>query len=352
MRCRYCYEKRGSAEMSFETATQAIRECAWVPNSGIVFFGGEPLLRQDLILEIMKWCDAEWPHNFHYKITTNGLLLSEEFLQDTRNRSLTLAMSFDGLPVAHDAFRFGASGEGTAEALEPQLALLLKHAPYAPIMMVVNPETIGYFSEGVAWLYGKGVRYFIVSLNHAAEWTDRNIAALRSQYRKLEKWILQLYRDRKKIYFSPFDRAIASRVMENYCNSCRFGKRQISVSADGHYYPCVQFVGDSDYELGQVGRGVNAGLQQSLFDRNEAPKPECETCALKARCHNHCACLNRQSTSDFMTVSPVHCAHERVLIPIADHLADTLYRERNGLFLNRYYNPAFPIISYLEDLGG
>ncbi|MBN2703278.1 MAG: hypothetical protein JXR23_03620 [Pontiellaceae bacterium] len=40
------------------------------------------------------------------------------------------------------------------------------------------------------------------------------------------------------------------------------------------------------------------------------------------------------------------------LIPIADHLADTLYRERNALFINRYYNPALPIISYLEDLGG
>ena len=47
---------------------------------------------------------------------------------------------------------------------------------------------------------------------------------------------------------------------------------------------------------------------------------------------------------------PFFCEHERFLIPFADSLAETLYRERNALFLQRHYNPAYPVASILEDL--
>ena len=40
------------------------------------------------------------------------------------------------------------------------------------------------------------------------------------------------------------------------------------------------------------------------------------------------------------------------LIPFADKLAAKLYAERNALFIQRHYNPAFPIVSILEDMPG
>jgi len=30
-------------------------------------------------------------------------------------------------------------------------------------------------------------------------------------------------------------------------------------------------------------------------------------------------------------------------------VGETLYGERNGLFLNKHYNPAYPVLSFLED---
>ena len=44
--------------------------------------------------------------------------------------------------------------------------------------------------------------------------------------------------------------------------------------------------------------------------------------------------------------------HERFLIPFVDKLAAKLYAERNALFIQRHYNPAFPIVSILEDMSG
>ena len=89
----------------------------------------------------------------------------------------------------------------------------------------------------------------------------------------------------------------------------------------------------------------------ALFRRNEAPKAVCEGCALEGRCHNRCACLNFQTTGGLENVPPILCEHERFLQPLCDELAATLYAERNPLFLAQHYDPAFPILSILDDLG-
>ena len=49
-------------------------------------------------------------------------------------------------------------------------------------------------------------------------------------------------------------------------------------------------------------------------------------------------------------VSPVLCRHEQVLMPIADHVGEVLYRKRDPLFLHKHYNSAYPLLSLLEDL--
>lgn len=352
LHCTYCYERHGRHDLSFEKAIRAIRECAWEPNSGIIFFGGEPLLRKELIFQIIEWCETKWPHNFHYKVTTNGLLIDEPFLQQAEQSSLLIAMSYDGLPAAHDLFRLDACGAGSAGALESKLDLLLTHRPYAPIMMTVNPETVSAFAEGVAWLYAKGARYLICSLNHAVDWDKQALSQLKKQYHTLAQWFLDRYQSGEKVYFSPFDKVIASLVVQGYCNSCRFGLRQVSVSADGRYYPCVQFVDDVAFELGAVGKGLDHAMQMRLFAENEKTNPECENCAIQSRCHARCACLNRQATGNYKTVAPLLCEHERIVIPIADRIASRLYKKQNDLFIQRYYNPLFPILSYLDDLAG
>ncbi|MDD3959983.1 MAG: hypothetical protein PHF65_07300 [Oscillospiraceae bacterium] len=61
------------------------------------------------------------------------------------------------------------------------------------------------------------------------------------------------------------------------------------------------------------------------------------------------ACLNKQATGDFRKASPVLCAHERILLPIADALAEELYKKRSGIFIQKQYNDMFPLLSYIED---
>jgi uncharacterized protein len=112
----------------------------------------------------------------------------------------------------------------------------------------------------------------------------------------------------------------------------------------------VQFVGDTGYSIGNAYDGIDENRRLELFDLNEGEKESCRECTVRKRCNHYCGCLNKQTTGRVDMVSPVLCAHERILLPIADKLAERLYKKRNGMFIQKHYNDIFPIVSLVEDL--
>ena len=294
------------------------------------------------------------PARFHFKITTNGLLLDEEFLRFAVAEDILIAMSLDGVEAAHDRHRRLPDGSPSFSRVLPKLRLLLEARPYASVLMVVNPDTVGLFAESVSYLLDQGARYVIASLNYAGPWTEVELDELRRQYERLAELYLAWTRQGRKFYFSPFEVKISSHIQgEDVCKEhCELGQRQISVDPDGYLFPCVQFVAagrNSRWQIGHVGSGIDEAARQRLHDESQEEKAPCRECALNRRCHNTCGCLNWQTTGSVERVSAVLCRHEQMLIPIADRVAETLYAEGNELFLNKHYNPAYPVLSYLED---
>jgi len=362
MRCAYCYAApHEGGDMTLEVVTAAIALARERINSenlgqslGVIFFGGEPLLMRELIRRTVRHCkglEEETGQLFHYKITTNGTLLDEKFLTDPDTGEIFVAMSFDGVREAHDAHRRDAAGAGTYDRLVEKAALLLKHKPYAPVMMVTTPETVKYFADSVQYAYSLGFHYLITSLNYAANWSERDMAELGRQYKQLADWYYRETVKEEKFYFSPFEVKIASHVFPGSCRKerCELGQRQISVAPDGGLFPCVQFVGDDAYRIGDVWKGIDEARRGELFDVNGEEKESCGACAVRERCNHYCGCLNRQSTGRIDRVSPVLCAHERTVLPIADKLAARLFKARNPMFIQKHYNDLFPLISLVED---
>ena len=362
LRCKYCYAApHDDGDMSFETARAAValglarmREEHPGAGLGVIFFGGEPLLQRELIAQVVRHCreiEAESGQSFHFKITTNGTLLDEAFLTDPDTREIFVALSHDGVQAAHDAGRVDSHGAGTFDRLSPVIDLLLRHKPYAPAMLVVNPETVRHYAESVQYLFSRGFHYLICSLNYGAAWDARALRELQRQYRTLAHWYEQATLAEEKFYFSPFEVKIASHIFPGSCRQdrCELGKRQISVAPDGRLYPCVQFVGDDLYCIGDVQTGIDDAQRQQLYSLNDREKDECAACAVRERCNHYCGCLNRQSTGRIDQVSPVLCAHERLILPIADRLAARLFKRRSPMFIQKHYNELFPLISLVED---
>ena len=356
--CHYCYvHKLAPRYMTMETA-RAVVDMAAVPGAsvGLSFFGGEPLLCKDIIRGTVAYAQAVGTEKgcaFYFKLTTNGMLLDDDFLHFCTDNRIMVALSLDGTQAAHDTHRLMAGGGGSYARVEAAAKRLLKYQPYACAMMVVNPDTIQWYADGVKRLHDLGYQYYICSLNYeqAAVWTDAHMDELARQFSRLSEMYIDWTLAEEKFYFSPFEVKMRSHIDgDRYCEQrCQLGIRQLSVDTDGHLYPCVQFVGEDEYAIGDVHGGIDETRRKALYLKAEQTSGACAGCAIQERCNHHCGCLNKQATGDINGVSPVLCAHERLALEAADRTAEALFAKSSSLFLQKQYNDMYPLISLIED---
>lgn len=360
MRCTYCYAPPHDGKpMSAAVAEAALELGARLNHEscGVVFFGGEPLLCKDRIAETVAYArdmERRGAGRFHFKITTNGLLLDDAWLDFAVRNDILIALSCDGVQAAHDCHRRLPNGAGSFERVLPRLRRLLEVRPYSSILLAVNPETAPHLAESVEFLIDAGVRYLIVSLNYAAAWNEGDFRVLQRQFRRLAKDYVQWTRAGRKFYLSPFEVKLSSHI-NRHCyqkERCELAQRQLSVDPQGYLFPCVQFPQagpDSEWCLGDVFHGIDESRRQAIHDRSQAEKDFCTDCTLKERCHNTCGCLNWQTTGTINGISPVLCRYEQMIIPLADRIGERLYKRRDPVFLHKHYNAAYPVLSLIED---
>ena len=89
--------------MSLETAKASvdflISKSGKNKNLALYFFGGEPLLRFDLIKELVNYSNVQNEiHNkkFEFNATTNGSLFTEEILDFFFEKDIVILFSWDG----------------------------------------------------------------------------------------------------------------------------------------------------------------------------------------------------------------------------------------------------------------
>ncbi len=353
--CDYCFERRRPRAMSEETLMAAMDIAA--PDeggrAGVTFFGGEPLLEKKLIQTAFEYADElkeSRKVTFSFNMTTNGTLLDDEFLLEAKRRKMVVALSHDGL--AQDVHRFYANKQGTSKALESITEKLLSAMPYSPVKLTVCPDTVEMYADSVEWLVTEvGFRYIFASIaSGSVEWSDADMAKLKEQYKKLSNLYARLYSQDKKFYFSPFEGKIRSYIEDVPCcsRSCELGRYHVSVAPDGKLYPCVQFVDDERFYMGDVQSGLIEGAAQR-FERERKPQEDCESCALKKRCNYSCGCANILSGGDPNAASAFRCENEKMLIKYADAAAGKLYKKGDRQFIRSHYDADYPLISLIED---
>jgi len=320
--------------------------------SGLLFYGGEPLLERQLIHDTVAHTQnikKETGHNFYYKMTTNGLLLDEDFLKFAKEINLTIGFSHDG--PAQDDCRLLPNGKGIAHILEKKIPLLLSYQPYAIGMSVLDPSVVHKGADIAAFLYKKGFRYITLNINYSGEWTMEHLAVLEQEYKKLADMYIKWTKAESKFYLSPIDIKIVSHLKgDRYIPDRRqMARNQLSVAPDGKLYSASRFVGIPQLAIGDVFTGVDTTMQEFLSKKGADLHEACKNCALVDRCNYSYDSLAWDGESVYTHIPPIQCAHEQLLTPIADMVAEKLYKERNALFIHKHYNENYPIVSLVED---
>jgi uncharacterized protein len=131
LRCDYCYNgEKFTRPMDMATATRAIDfALERAPDElRVSFFGGEPLLRKDLVRAIVQYAErtATGRLPLSFVMNTNATLIDEEALDLlSAPRRFSVFASVDGGPDVHDAHRVDAAGRGSFDAARAGLLRLV-----------------------------------------------------------------------------------------------------------------------------------------------------------------------------------------------------------------------------------
>ncbi len=120
--CKHCYSSANqdrTDELSEEEVYELIPKLKDVGVRFAILSGGEPLLREDLFRIARRLKE----HGINTYLSTNGLLVSEENLDEIKNSFDYVGISIDGEPEIHDVFR---GKRGSFERSLSSLRLLIK----------------------------------------------------------------------------------------------------------------------------------------------------------------------------------------------------------------------------------
>lgn len=145
LRCSYCaytintdeihHRKHSNHDMTWEIAKEAVDfyliHSKKVKYPSVAFYGGEPLLKFDLIKSIILYVEKTFRgKKVDFRITTNGTLLTEDVISFFEDHNVLLTVSLDGSKHIHDEHRrFAANGKGSYDVIKKNLKRIKKEHP-------------------------------------------------------------------------------------------------------------------------------------------------------------------------------------------------------------------------------
>src|SRR5574341_532602 len=121
LHCSYCYfsaRKPLPDEMTTEEFTRLWPAIVTLRPQKVVFTGGEPLLRQDILDLVRGLRDADPEHHVLRCLNTNGHLVTPELAHDLVGLADEVRVSLDALPARNDALRGVGNFDAAVRALE------------------------------------------------------------------------------------------------------------------------------------------------------------------------------------------------------------------------------------------
>ena len=298
--CTYCYEQHNKDFGRF-TNESLLKAYRFLVNSNnrqrkvFNFFGGEPLIHKDIILDFIRKNKEELQENARgdfntvVGIVTNGLLFTKELIDEY------LSYDFTYILISLDTDR---SEVDHREIGQDKINKLLDDIDYMPdepkaqkrvtIRCTLARENAPHFIDFADKLYARGIRRMVVhplildSSKGFIRWRD-------DEWNKLHKDILHIL-DKYADFQIHFSEGVGQKGEEN----CMIGSDMIAIDASGDFSGCYFFTNQKASSTSETILG-NIFHQNIYIDRYKHFQKEyakmfemeeqCKTCDYKNACY-------------------------------------------------------------------
>lgn len=247
LNCTYCFEKfkTSGREMSVETAMNILSHefdmMRGMDKPGklkVEFFGGEPLLKFDVIKEITEWIEANDPGvEYLLSVTSNGTLLDDakkEWFTRHKDR-IRIVMSVDGSEEMQRTNRGYKAGE-------VPLDFVRRTWPELHFKSTISRANLPGLADGIIYLLEQG-HVVAPNLAQGEDWQPGDEIVYKRELEKLADWQLA-HPDIEPMNFfnQPFFALLEPHCLRPPRKNCGTGTTMATYDVDGKCYPCHLFV--------------------------------------------------------------------------------------------------------------
>lgn len=290
--CGYCNVQQGSyggpeCLMDEETALAGVRllgELCGERSARLVFYGGEPLLNWPVLERAVREAGAALP-SCSLELVTNGTLLNPERAAFLAGHRVFTVLSLDGPAGVHDRNRPLRGGGGSYDLARRGLARLREAGAGFHIRATWVPGTADY-REVLSHLAGLAGDEARVSV--ALEFEQAGSGGAERFHRAL----CERYGEAVEAGGEPpaslapaLDQVLRADLAP--VPRCEAGRAGISVTPEGHLYPCQVSASLGRFFLGTVREGVT-GAGRERLEAFLAAGPGCSGCWAGAFCSGPC----------------------------------------------------------------
>ena len=321
LRCSYCFEKdKNPHNMSDETALAAVdflmEESGPTKRVTILFFGGEPLLRFDLMQKVHAYATKEANKRgktINWDMTTNGTLMTEEKAQWLAKAGVKYLLSLDGAAEDHDRYRKFANGRGSFDVVAKRLPIMKRYQPWMGAKLSVTPESAPNLARSMKQLHRMGINQFILGYAHGLPWTIEDLR----NYEQAMYEVCELYLEKKynKEYFrmTLFEEGEPGEVEGHESFGCGAGRGRFCVDSYGDFYGCSKLatitgMHNGVLPFGNVFQGFTRIENRLQFMHTDVgPRDKCRECEFKDVCGGGCPAVNFKATGSIHDPDDLGC---------------------------------------------
>jgi putative peptide-modifying radical SAM enzyme len=283
------------------------------PSPTLTFYGGEPLLRTDLIERIVREAPVK-----RFMMQTNGILL-ERILPEIVNRFVTILISLDGKKELTDANR----GAGVYDQVIENIRKIRAQGYTGELIsrMTVTEKTD--IVESVHYLasnpdYSFSSIHWQIDANFTGDFSHRRFREwARDCYNPgirmlVDDWVDHMETEGEVLRWYPFLDPMEDFLYERESKlRCGSGYANYSIMTDGNIGPCPVMIGMSQYYVGHISRSHPLELDPVLI------RGECTDCGIRSFCGGRCLYSN--------ITQPWGIAERRLVCGTIENLHDALY---------------------------
>jgi radical SAM protein with 4Fe4S-binding SPASM domain len=300
--CEYCFAKDNS-NFKFKSYTNndIINVLKFIVDSNntntridICFFGGEPLLKPEIIEFTIDTVKNKYPkHKFSFSITTNGTIFNNRIINLIKKENINILLSLDG-DEEDSSLRRYANGFPSFSKVINNIEKIRGIIPINIRCTIASNnfdlvKTVSFLEElKLPYLYSFVYKSGNKDHNYGL-YSDDVIENLKRSLDELNDFFLEKIKNNNKIYCQTIINNINTLRKRDRNNiACEGGVSMLSITSNGDIFSCQHLVNYPKFKIGNI----ESGIDQILFSESKPTDVKnikvCNKCWIRFLCSGGC----------------------------------------------------------------